>query len=46
MLHTLLTVKTTEFYQTFDKVGGVLVFVLIALFALMFLYATIKYVKP
>jgi len=46
MLHTLLTVKTTEFYETFHAVGGVVVYILMGLFALMLLYATIKYVKP
>jgi len=45
MLQTLLTVKTTEFYKTFDKVGGFMVYVVIGVFALMVLYATIKYVK-
>ncbi|HEU4554725.1 MAG TPA: hypothetical protein VFS25_17895 [Chitinophaga sp.] len=45
MLQTFLTVKTTEFYQTFDKVGHFMVFVILALFAAMVLFATIKYVK-
>ena len=47
MLLTLLqdNVKTTEFYKTFDKIGGFLTWTVIILFALMLLYATIRYVK-
>jgi hypothetical protein len=47
MLLTLLqdNVKTTEFYRAFDKVGHILAYVVIIVFALMLLYATIKYVK-
>lgn len=47
MLLTLLqdNVKTTEFYKTFDKVGGFLAYAVIIIFALMLLYATIRYVK-
>ena len=47
MLLTLLqdNVKTTEFYRTFDKVGHTMVYVVIIVFALMLLYATIRYVK-
>jgi len=45
MLQTFLSVAVSGFYKTFDKVGGTFVFVFLALFALMFLYATVKYVK-
>jgi len=45
MLQTFLTVQTSEFYKTFDKVGGFMIYVVIGLFVLMLLYATVKYVK-
>jgi VanZ family protein len=45
LLTTLLNVKTTEFYKTFDKVGHFATYFFIALFALMLLYATVTYVK-
>lgn len=45
MLQTFLTVQTSEFYKTFDKVGGFLAYFFIILFGLMLLYATVRYVK-
>jgi|GEM_PF-785997 hypothetical protein len=47
MLLTLLqdNVKTTEFYKVFDKVGHFGAYAVIIVFALMLLYATVKYVK-
>jgi hypothetical protein len=45
LLTSVSNVKTTEFYQVFDKVGHYGVYFFIILFALMLLYATVRYVK-
>ncbi|TWI91776.1 hypothetical protein LX66_1156 [Chitinophaga japonensis] len=45
MLQTFLSVEVSGFYKTFDKIGGVFLYVFLILFTLMFLYAMVKYVK-
>ncbi|CAL1521045.1 hypothetical protein [Chitinophaga sp. MM2321] len=46
MLMNLLTVvQTTNFYKVGDAIGHYLTPVAIAVFALMFLYAWVKYAK-
>jgi hypothetical protein len=45
MLLTILTVRTTEFYQNFDQVGFFLSRFFIFLFAAMLLYSALKYAK-
>ncbi|NSL89492.1 hypothetical protein [Chitinophaga solisilvae] len=46
MLMNLLTVvQTTNFYKVGDSIGGFLAPVAIVVFALMFIYAWVKYAK-
>jgi magnesium-transporting ATPase (P-type) len=45
LLEVINNVETTNFYRAGDKFAHIMTFVVIALFALMFLYAAVKYAK-
>lgn len=45
LLEVINNVETTDFYRAGDKVAHYLTYAVIILFALMFLYAAIKYAK-
>jgi len=45
LLEVINNVETTDFYRTGDKFMHTATYFVIALFALMFLYAAIKYAK-
>jgi hypothetical protein len=45
LLEVINNVETTDFYRAGDRIAHYLTFGVIALFALMFLYAAIKYAK-
>lgn len=45
LLEIVNNVETTDFYRAGDKLMHSLTYVVIILFALMFLYAAIKYAK-
>ena len=45
LLEAINNVETTDFYRAGDKFAHYMTFVVIFLFAAMFLYAAIKYAK-
>ena len=45
LLEVINNVETTDFYRAGDKIAHTLTYVVIILFAAMFLYAAIKYAK-
>lgn len=45
LLEIVNNVETSDFYRAGDKIMHTMTYVIIALFALMFLYAAIKYAK-
>jgi hypothetical protein len=45
LLEVINNVETTDFYRLGDKVGHYAAFIIIFLFAAMFLYAALRYAK-